>query len=296
MTTITIRPLIEMSEVENVETIQKTAWGMSDLEVMPSRLMNALRYNGAALLGAYDGDRCVGFVLGALGTVEGLTDRIDPIAAARLQMYSVIMGVLPEYQGKGVGYLLKLAQRDFALRIGIRLITWTYDPLEGKNARLNISKLGAVCQRYIRDYHGELGGINAGISTDRFHIDWWVTSNRVNSRVSAASRGPLSLDAFIGGGAVLLNAATFDERGLPIPADQFAAPNSTILLAEIPSDFQAIKKQDFDLAVRWRAHGRLLFEHLFQQGYLITDFVYDQPTATRPSRSFYVLTTDTVRG
>jgi predicted GNAT superfamily acetyltransferase len=104
MTAITIRPLIEMSEVEHVETIQKAAWGMSDLEVMPSRLMNALRYNGAALLGAYDGDRCVGFVLGALATVEGLTDRIDQIAAARLQMYSVIMGVLPEYQAKGVGY------------------------------------------------------------------------------------------------------------------------------------------------------------------------------------------------
>jgi predicted GNAT superfamily acetyltransferase len=296
MTTVTIRPLVEMSEVEHVETIQREAWGMTDLEIMPSRLMNALRHNGAALLGAYDGDRCVGFVLGVLATVEGLTDRIDQVAAARLQMYSVIMGVLPEYQDKGVGYQLKLAQRDFANRIGVRLITWTYDPLEGRNARLNISKLGAVCQRYIRDYHGTLGGINAGISTDRFHIDWWITSNRVNSRVSANSRRPLSLDAFIGGGALLLNETTFDQRGLPIPAEHILDSNRSILLAEIPADFQALKKQDFDLAVRWRAHGRLLFEHIFQLGYLITDFVYDKGSPTRPPRSFYVLTTDTVRG
>ena len=90
MTAITIRPLLEMSEVEHVETIQREAWGMTDLEIMPSRLMNALRHNGAALLGAYDGDHCVGFVLGVLGTVEGLTDRIDQIAAARQKSVTLV--------------------------------------------------------------------------------------------------------------------------------------------------------------------------------------------------------------
>ena len=90
--------------------------------------------------------------------------------------------MLPEWQSRGVGYALKVAQREAVLQQGLRLITWTYDPLESKNARLNIAKLGAVCNTYIRNYYGELrDDINLGLATDRFQVDWWIASSHVEN-------------------------------------------------------------------------------------------------------------------
>jgi predicted GNAT superfamily acetyltransferase len=287
---IEVRPLVEMAEIDQVEDIQRQTWGMSEAEIMPARMMHALRHNGAALLGAFDGDQLVGFVLGVLGTVEELRERIDQVAAARLQMYSVIMGVLPEYQERGVGFQLKRAQREFALRIGVRLVTWTYDPLESRNAYFNIAKLGAVCQRYKRDFHGELGGINAGLPTDRFHIDWWVTTSRVEKRMSQAPRRPLGLDAFLSGGATIINPARQHDGKLPLPAETLVDSDASILLVEIPQDFQAIKRADMRLAQSWRAHSREIFERLFAAGYIVTDFVLDKGGGDRPGGSFYGLT------
>jgi GNAT superfamily N-acetyltransferase len=141
---IDIRPITDVGDARKLEEIQRRTWNMSDLEALPGRFLHAMHFNGACLLGAFDGTELVGFVFGLLSTVEGLTERIDQVAAARLQMYSAIMGVLPEYQGAGIGYRLKVAQREFAMRIGVRLITWTFDPLEGRNGHLNIRKLGAI--------------------------------------------------------------------------------------------------------------------------------------------------------
>ena len=165
---IEIRTIESTEDAHKLEEIQRRAWDMPDIEIIPGRTMHAIQFNGGLLLGAYDGEELVGFVFGVLGTVQGLHNRIDQVAAARLQLYSTIMGVLPEYRNRSVGYQLKVAQREFALRLGVRLVTWTYDPLESRNGWLNIGKLGAICHRYVRDYHGELGGINAGLNTDRF--------------------------------------------------------------------------------------------------------------------------------
>ncbi|HEX6383359.1 MAG TPA: hypothetical protein VF177_01700 [Anaerolineae bacterium] len=284
---IEIRPLHTMDEISQVEEVERLTWDMSDRELISSHTLHALQHNGAALLGAFDDDKLVGFVLGVLGTVDR-PDRIDQVAAARLKMYSVIAGVVPDYQNQSVGYQLKLAQRDFALRLGIRLITWTYDPLESLNARFNIGKLGAVCSTYHRNFHGEMSGRNAGLATDRFEVEWWVTSNRVQSR-TAQQRAPLSLHALLGGGAVLVNGATFNEAGLPLPPDEYAVQPGNLLLVEIPADFQAIKQMDFSLAKEWRLHTRFIFEELFQAGYVVTDFVHHTETTGQP-RSFYLLT------
>lgn len=178
---VIIRSLETMEEVVAAEEVQRATWNMADLEIIPAHAMHAMQHSGAALLGAFDGNRLVAFTFAILGTEEN-PDRLDQVAAARLKMYSVIAGVLPEYQHQDVGYRLKMAQRDFALRIGIRLITWTYDPLESRNGRFNIGKLGAVCRRYLRHFHGNMSGINNGLSTDRFEVEWWVTQNRVAAR------------------------------------------------------------------------------------------------------------------
>ena len=192
MADIDIRPLTDISTIKAIEEVQLTIWGRDRGEMLPAHLFHALQHNGAALFGAFDDDKMVGFALAVLATVEGLTERIDQVAAARLKMYSVIAGVLPGYRDINVGYRLKLAQREFALRIGVRLITWTFDPLESRNARFNIGKLGAICHRYLRNFHGEMTGINAGLASDRFEVEWWVTSNRAKSR-AAQQRGRVIL-------------------------------------------------------------------------------------------------------
>src|SRR5690606_313869 len=153
MTQLTIRPLTSHNDYEQTRQIHMTAWGLDAAETIPPLTMHALQHNGSILLGGYDGDMLIGYILGTLGTVE-TQGSLDQIAAARLKLFSVIMGILPAYQGQGVGTQLKMAQREAALRLGIRMITWTYDPLESRNGRLNIGKLGAICNRYYRDFHG----------------------------------------------------------------------------------------------------------------------------------------------
>jgi predicted GNAT superfamily acetyltransferase len=288
---IMVRPLTTPAEMIAVEELQKIIWNIGDLEVTPVHVLHAIQHNGGMLYGAFDGDKLVGFVLGIIGTVPG-DGRKDQVAAARLKMYSVEAGVLPEYQSQGAGYQLKLAQRDFAIAIGLRLITWTYDPLESRNGRFNIGKLGAVCHNYHRNFHGELSGINAGLPTDRFEVEWWVTNNRVEGRV-VKGRRPLSLSLFLEGGALLLNETTENEAGLPVPPPYPLAPSANLLLVEIPADFQAVKRKDFGLALAWREHTRRLFEELFHENYTVTDFVYDVGENGR-ARSFYLLTGGTV--
>ena len=203
-------------------------------------------------------------------------------------MYSMIAGVLPGYRDGDIGFRLKQAQRDFAMRIGVRLITWTYDPLESRNGRFNIGKVGAVCRKYARNFHGEMTGINAGLESDRFDVEWWITSNRVKGRASK-SRKPLSLESLLSGGALLTNESTFNSKGLLTPPPNYISHPSNLMLVEIPDDFQGIKKRDFSLAVRWREHTRTLFENLFDSGFMVTDFVRDKNSGDQ-SRSYYLLT------
>ncbi len=287
MTQVTIRPLSSHDDYQQTRQIQMITWGVDVSETIPPLTVHALHYNGGTALGAYDDNRLVGYALGTLGTIEA-PNRIDQIAAARLKMYSVIMGILPEYQSQGIGTQLKLAQREAALHQGIRLITWTYDPLESRNGRLNIGKLGAVCHKYYRDFHGPMAGLNAGLASDRFEVEWWVTSNRVEGRV-AQQRRPLSLDAMLGAGAIVVNEAQFDDDGLLIPPLDFAHSENNLLLVEIPADIQALKAADLALAQQWRQHTRQLFEYYFAANFAVTDFVFQAEDNGR-SRSFYLLT------
>lgn len=288
MDEIVIRPPQTLAEIDQAETVQREAWGIGDLDVVPAHLLHALQHNGAALVGAFDGATMVGMSLAVLATVESLKDRVDPVAAARLKMHSAVTGVLPAYQNSDIGYRLKMAQREFALRIGVRLITWTYDPLLSVNARFNIGKLGAVCRTYLPNFYGELEGINAGLPSDRFEVEWWVTSKRAQSRAGSKWR-PIRLDALLAGGAVLVNETSFDAAGRPVPPAGMARRPGTLQLVEIPYDFAALKMADSELAQQWREHSRAVFTALFHDGYLVTDFAVYEDEQGR-DRSFYLLT------
>lgn len=287
MSEIVIRALETVEEIAQAEQIQRVTWAMTDLDIIPAHALHAIQHNGAVLLGAFDEERVVGFAFGVLGT-ENNPNPVDQVAAARLKMYSVIAGVLPEYQQHDIGYRLKVAQRDFALRIGIRLITWTYDPLESLNARFNIGKLGAVCRHYLPNFHGNMTGINTGMPTDRFEVEWWVTQNRVAARIERKWR-PLKLEALLAAGAVLVNEATYSEPGIPVPPLNYVSHPGNLMLVEIPTSIQHIKRVDMSLALRWRMHTRDVFESMFTSGFLVTDFV-PHVDEQGNQHSYYLLT------
>ncbi len=119
-------------------------------------------------------------------------------AMANLQFVSKRMVVLPEYRGQGIGYRLKLAQRELAIAEGVRLVVWTFDPLLSLNAHLNIRKLGALCSAYSENYYGtsEEGGLTTFGMSDRLMVEWWVTNRRVEERIFG-SRSDLTLSHYL---------------------------------------------------------------------------------------------------
>jgi predicted GNAT superfamily acetyltransferase len=183
-------------------------------------------------------------------------------------------------------------------RQGVDRITWTYDPLQSRNGNFNIAKLGAVCNLYHREYYGLMrDGLNVGLPSDRFEVDWWVNTRRVNRRLSKRPRRRLDLAHYIAGGVEIINPTRVEDDGtlLPsssTPSNNIGSPESSdqgdaLLLVEIPSDFNAMRHSKPSVALDWRLHTRTLFEELFERGYLVTDFVYLSGSLPR---SFYVLT------
>ncbi|MBI3362592.1 MAG: hypothetical protein HY023_15940 [Chloroflexi bacterium] len=264
----------------------RVVWPGSELDVVPLHILTTVAHNGGMVIGAFDGENLVGFAWGFLATDDSEPGRP---ALARLKYCSHQLGVLPEYRDAGIGYLLKLAQRDFVVRQGVRLTTWTFDPLESRNANLNIARLRCICRKYLREVYGVMtDGLNAGLPSDRLLIEWWVTSQRVKQGLAEEpGRKPLTLDSFTSAGARILNPARFAANGLLRPPDRFSDPISNIAIIEIPADFQSVKIQDMPLALEWRQHSRALFESLFAQGYIVIDFVHQRYDG--PPRSYYVL-------
>ena len=264
-----IRPLRTLADFRAAEDVQRAAWHSDELDIVPLHLLLTAAKNGGVLLGAFAQDQLVGFVFSFIGT--------DAPTAVNLKHCSHQLGVRPAWQSRGVGYALKMAQREAVRQQGVRLITWTYDPLESRNAHLNILKLGAVCHTYFRDLYGELrDDLNRGVPTDRFQVDWWIASPRVEPR------RPLTLQQR----TPIVNEAVIDARGLPVGAAPIEPLPADRFRVEFPSDFQAIRRADPDLALAWRLQIRSICEAAFARGYSVIDYVYEPGS---PARSYYVL-------
>lgn len=278
---IEIRILETPSELLGVEALQRLIWSGNETEIVPVHMLRAVVHNGGFVIGGFSGDQLVGFVFGFPG-IE--TTPVGP----QLIHASHMAGVHPEFRDVGLGFRLKRAQWQLVRRQGVARITWTYDPLHSRNANLNIAKLGAVCNTFIPDYYGELrDGINVGMPSHRFQVDWWVNSNRVKRRLGNHPPRKLDLAHYLAADIQYANATQLNAAGLitplPLVQPEYQPP---LLLLEIPAEILALKAADRELAVAWSAHIRDLFTGLFTQGYLVTDFVYlpgSQP------RSFYVL-------
>lgn len=165
------RALTECDEFQEAVGLQRLIWGFTDIELLPVRLFVVAAKVGGQVFGAYDSGRMIGFCLATPG--------LKPGGCAYL--HSHMLGVLPEYRNAQIGRRLKLRQREDALARGIALIEWTFDPLELKNAFLNIEKLGAIVRRYQENQYGTTTSpLHGGLPTDRCTAEWWIDSARVH--------------------------------------------------------------------------------------------------------------------
>jgi predicted GNAT superfamily acetyltransferase len=166
----TIRELTKNQEFVDAVKLQKAIWGFDEIDLLPVRLFVTASKIGGHSFGAYDGDRMVGFCVAIPGIKPG----------AKSYLHSHMLGVTKEYRDAGLGRKLKLAQRDDAIKQGIDLIEWTFDPLEIKNAFFNIERLGAIVRRFVLNQYGITSSpLNAGLPTDRCYAEWWLQSDRV---------------------------------------------------------------------------------------------------------------------
>ena len=178
---VEIRKLAHLDEFADIFEMQKTIWNYADSELIPMRFLAVVAKVGGHIFGAYDGARMIGFCFAIPG--------IKP--DARPYLHSHMLGVLPEYRNAQIGRRLKLRQREDALARGISLIEWTFDPLEIKNAFLNIEKLGAIVRVYKENQYGmTTSPLHGGLPTDRCTAEWWLDSPRVHAILEGGGYRP----------------------------------------------------------------------------------------------------------
>ncbi len=175
---ISLRPLDSLAEFREALKLQREIWGFEEIELLPLRLFVVARKVGGQVIGAFDDSAVDRPMIGFLLAIPGLNRE-------GVYLHSHMMGVQARYRNLGVGRSLKLAQREEALQRGIRLIEWTFDPLEIKNAFFNIERLGAIVRRFVLNQYGTTSSpLHGGLPTDRCVAEWHLVSERVRGVVA----------------------------------------------------------------------------------------------------------------
>lgn len=267
---IEVSPAQTMAEFQVIEQLQQRVWGSVDLDVVPDHMLLTVAKNGGIVLIARRAGEPVGFAFGFLGKT----------ATGELKICSHQAGVIPTEQNAGVGFALKAAQREAALAQGIGLITWTFDPLQSRNAHFNMRKLGATSRIYLPELYGIMRDtLNAGIPSDRLEARWELDSSEAVRRMAGQSPTPEVLPVQV------LNLGEKNGAGFPVSAANPNPLSERRHFIEIPADIAAIKEKNKPLAIEWRMQTRALFQEAFAVGYAITDFVF----RAADQRAFYVL-------
>jgi predicted GNAT superfamily acetyltransferase len=183
-TDLNIRRCSGVNEMQMCVELQKEVWGFSDIELVPLRLFVVADKVGGQVIGAFDGGDLVGFAMAIPGVRVG-----------RPYLHSHMLAVREEFRNKGLGRAIKLFQREDALANEIELIEWTFDPLEIKNAYLNLEKLGAIARRYnVNQYGITTSPLQGGLPTDRLVAEWWLKSKRVETTLSTGARPAITAE------------------------------------------------------------------------------------------------------
>jgi predicted GNAT superfamily acetyltransferase len=261
---ITIRKAESPSDYRAVQVAQRRAWGiLDDNYIVPIATMVGAQWHGGLVLGAFLPDgQAVGVSFGFLGRIGG-----------RLGLYSQLTGVVPTHQSAGIGYRLKIAQREWARAEGLACIAWAFDPLQAGNARFNLDRLGAKAVSYVVDMYGpRTDALNAGVATDRLLAEWETDgAPHVPIDPSDALRLPRLVEASGGPGAILSDSAA----------------NAPAALLEIPGEISRLRKETPELALRWQETVRRGFLEAFAGGHKAVGLLRVESQAGW--RNFYVL-------
>lgn len=264
-----IRSLEKPEEFKKCENAQKAIWG--GLSVA-SEVMLVTQKAGGAVLGAFIHGKLVGFIYALLARRNG-----------QISHWSHMMGILPEYRSQGLGLQLKLAHRELALRQGIKSIRWTYDPLQTRNATLNLGKLGAHVEEYVSNYYGQFHStIEQGLPSDRFVVHWPIAS-RATGRLIAEGRKTAAIPA-----VPRINLTATNQSGFLVNRKVDLSLREPRLLVEIPTDADLMRAKALALAKRWRIQTREIFLDYLANGYSVGDFLTEDHNTAKP-RCFYLL-------
>lgn len=249
---IRIDDVHDQARFKELEELQVRVWGSEPQTVVPAHLLYVVASGGGILLGAYDGDTMVGFVLGLLGERDG-----------RLHHMSHMLGVHPDYQGRGIGEALKWRQRERALAQGLDLMTWTFDPLQARNAFFNLHKLGVISRTYCENLYGDLGDdLNRGLPSDRLLVEWLLKVPPLDRSAPLTTPAPILTND---GGKPMLHLE-------PSPGAGGEVSFMAALSAEVPESIQRIKRENPPQAMAWRLAVRKALSWAFEHGYTASDF------------------------
>jgi predicted GNAT superfamily acetyltransferase len=260
MADIQIRDLTTIDEFRQVVALEQAIWGYTDqgdLVTVPVFIFTVHR--GATLIGAFSADRMVGFAYAVMGMKDG-----------KPMQWSHMAGVLPEFRG-GLGYRLKLAQRERALAQGLDLIEWTFDPLQAMNAHFNFAKLGCVADEYAPNFYGEsTSALHRGTPTDRLVASWKIGEPHVMRRLeqppALRARAQEVMDAPV------VNQTRMDGGWREVTTIDLTRDDRRVWI-DIPMGFTDMQQQAPDRALKWRLDLRQMFETYFGKGYRAVDFV-----------------------
>jgi predicted GNAT superfamily acetyltransferase len=254
----TIRELETVADLERALELERNVWQCDASDVVPITLAVASRAAGSLWLGAFDGHELVGFAFALPSLDHG-----------EVAFHSHTVGVRDDYQSSGVGYQLKLAQRNRALALGIRKMTWTFDPLRSRNAHLNFCKLGVVSDRYEIDFYGTKSSSPLHTnSTDRLWVMWSLAEARVEHRLKGKDLRPEMLDVL----AHLDPLVRFNGDGRPAAGDLQSALARQRIAIEIPGDIDRIEREDVALGREWRLATRHAFSEALKAGFIVKEF------------------------
>lgn len=254
-TDIAIREIVEPGEMCAVEELQKNVWGFADLDVVPVTQLVAAVNAGGVVIGAFDGDTLAGFAYGFAGLEHGT-----------LTHHSHMLAVNRDYRNLGVGYRLKLAQRDFALAQGIAEMTWTFDPLQGLNAYFNFNRLGVIADRYLVNLYGmDSASFLHRNGTDRLWVIWKLASASVEERLLDA-KPVYSFEQ----ARPMVEVA---DNNAPRTNDSALQNADALALIEIPADITELTRHDSGLAEEWRLSTRRAFVDAFAAGFVAVDYL-----------------------
>lgn len=254
---IEYRELETQAEMRAVQRLEYRVW---EMEPIPTHQTMTAVKNGGIMLGVFDNELLVGFSYGFAGFDHG-----------KSYLCSHMMGLDAAYRSQGLGEQLKQKQREVALQKGYRLITWTFDPLESRNAYLNITKLHGICDTYIQNCYGDMTDkLNTGLPTDRLEVHWYIDQPHVEKGFS------VSADK-----AVELNDCVREESSFPVNQDRnMDCVGAETYAVHIPNQFQQLKQQYPERALEWRLAVRTYFKKLFKTGYVAVELKRTQHVST----------------